>query len=188
MKNKKESFRIKRTTYNRLDAYSIEGNAIIIDGDKEDVEKITLFEFPEGPEIVKGNFENFESLEAIILSSTIKTILNANLFKNSSINSIDMSKSKIENIDSGLFTDMLNIEEIKLPEAVKNIGSAFNGSGIESIYIPHTVEYVVPKAFDNCPFLQTIYTDDKQKLIYMLEESLIDKLDRLKIKIIEKEH
>lgn len=186
--NKKieETFRVKRNNYTSEALYSIEGKKLILDADKEAAKDVKELILPEGPELITGSFENYKNVETLVFPSTAKKIKNLDL-SNGVVN-VDMSKSQIEEIDGGIFTGSLKLEEVEMPKYIKRIGNAaFYGTGISSIFIPAGIESVGLNAFDNCPLLMTVYTDDVKGLEYKLPEKVLAKFKKQQIQI-EKEH
>lgn len=63
----------------------------------------------------------------------------------------------VMSVSNGAFRGCENLSDLFLPDGLVYIGyDAFNGTAIESIVIPDTVETIGSRAFANCPNLKSI--------------------------------
>ena len=182
-----ETFRIKRNNNYKLeDAYSLQGQTLIFDGDLEEVKDINKLVVPEGITKVKGSLSNYTNLEEIVFPKNLQDIGQLN-FKSENLIKIDLSKSVIAFLPEKIFSNIVSIEEVILPNTQVDIYPyAFASTSIEEIYII-AGSGIHEKAFYNCPFLEIIYTNDLNSFMTQRQnDNFIKWAEKNKIKIKEK--
>lgn len=88
-------------------------------------------------------FKNTTNLESVILPSSLTTLgtntANSGVFQNSSISSIDLSKTQITNLNQSTFSGASNLSSITLPDTLNVIDvSAFSGAAFTTLDLSNT--------------------------------------------------
>ena len=87
--------------------------------------------------------------------------------------------SQVETIPSGIFSGLIALHSVEIPESVRTIRNySFSGSGLTSIAIPNTVQHLGNGVFENCASLATAtlpnHLDTIPDYIFTSCESLTD--------------
>lgn len=99
-------------------------------------------------------------IKAIKINGNFDGIREYAFGKHSKVKSVIFTGS-VPAISEGLFADCISLKEIVLPEGVKRIeNNAFGTSGLRSITIPASLEYVAYDAFDSCEMLKSVHIKD----------------------------
>ena len=192
-----ESFRVKRSSYEMQDYYSIEaGNRFVIEADPEDAINVTDLVIPEGIEYLMGSLKNFTNLQTLTLSSSVKELKGLN-FKSSKIledlkklKVFDMSQSQVTSLTSFKLFGLLNLRTVLLPKGLIEMDPEFfANTGVEQLFIPLGVaDKLMLKSFKNMPFLEVIMTDNEEEFINKVDEAVLNYIEKQKIQLVEKEH
>lgn len=118
------------------------------------VEKIVI---PEGvTELYPNAFSNWFNLKEVILPTTLKKIGEYCFEHCENLRHIVIPSSVTE-IEACAFRSCLALEKIELNEGLKSIKwSAFSFSGLKSVDIPTTVEFIAKEAFAWCKQLDNV--------------------------------
>ena len=97
---------------------------------------------------------------AVEIPSTVTSISEATFSGKSGITSISFANNQASEdlvLGASVFANMTSLAEVRLPAGLKVIPTnAFKGSSITSVYVPNSVEKVMPGAFANCKKLTTV--------------------------------
>lgn len=98
------------------------------------------------------------------IPSTVTSIGEAMFSGKSGITAISFENNKASEdlvLGASVFANMTSLTEVRLPDGLKVIPTnAFKGSSITSVYVPNSVEKVMPGAFANCKKLTTVTFED----------------------------
>jgi len=139
---------------------------------------LTSVTIPEGVENIEyGAFYSCSSLKEVSLPSTLKTI-GSNCFADcTSLTSLDVPES-VTDLPNGMLFGCSAVTAFEIKDTVTSIGSSvFDGTGIKSLHIPASVNYIM--SIYNCPELETITVDSNNKWYFaennvLFEKSFID--------------
>ena len=134
-------------------------------------------------ELSIGNdaFSNTKSLSTISFSSN-GVAFGTDVFYNSAVSSVDIPSCEVIGADT--FEDCVNLEHIKLPENLVQIGKgAFQSSGLTEITVPANVVNIGERAFEGTDKLRKVVFDssvkyDERPAMYeMLRKSFLNQND-----------
>lgn len=134
-------------------------------------------------ELSLGNdaFSNTKRLSTISFSSN-GVAFGTDVFYNSAVSSVDIPSCEVIGADT--FEDCVNLEHIKLPENLVQIGKcAFQSSGLTEITIPANVVNIGERAFEGTDKLRKVVFDssvkyDERPAMYeMLRNSFLNQND-----------
>lgn len=128
-------------------------------------------------------FKSCESIESIIIPSKVSKIDEGAFANCSSLSKVKFNTKKIETLSWRLFADCTNLKNITIPEGVKKIdGRCFESSGIVSISISKTVNYIYNSGwnnwadpFENCKKLSKINVDSQNNTYSSINGVLVNK-------------
>lgn len=186
-KSLKESFRVKRDTYEQNDLYSIERDRLIVDALPEYAKDVTDLDLSDvsgvSRVVLNLNRTSFPNLKTITFPEGVTDISNVNLSGARKIRSVDLSKTDITEIPENAFSKMSRLRTVKLPGTIEEIkAKAFASSGIEELTID-SAAVVHPTAFNNTPFLKKLKVYDVEAFKEKQSEQTLKKLASQKIKI-----
>ena len=109
-----------------------------------------------------GYFENFQSLEKVILPDSVTTIMDSAFKYCRNLATINLPDS-VKSIMDHAFEGCKSLESITLPNKIREIGSYafYNCSSLASILIPVSVRYVGVNVFVGCDSMTDIYCEYK---------------------------
>lgn len=98
-----------------------------------------------------GAFKNFSGIEKIVFDQPVRYIDDEAFSGCRNLSVLELG-NKFVSIGDEAFLDCVNLKDFSLSENLVSIGeNAFKGSGISSVYIPASVEYICSGAFVNTP-------------------------------------
>lgn len=118
---------------------------------------------------------------AVELLSNIRIICNGAFHDNTNITSVKLPSSLVF-IDNEAFAGCTGLEGISFPDRLETIStSAFEGSGLTSLYIPGNVKNIMGFAFSYCMFLEYVEICQGIELIQVGAFDNCERLEMVKI-------
>lgn len=116
--------------------------------------KISGVIFPDGlTNISEWAFANCDALTGdIVIPSSVISVGNCAFYWDSNLQSVDLSTTNIESIESSTFFKCAKLISVKLPDTVKTIGnSAFENAGlVGELHLPNNLISIGRNAFNGC--------------------------------------
>lgn len=102
-------------------------------------------------------FYGCSGIKTLIIPESVQEIGQYVFEDMSSLQSIEFPKN-LKQISQGACMGCTSLKEIKIPESVEQINtSAFNGTALEEVTIPHSVSICSRDIFGNCQYLKALH-------------------------------
>ncbi len=130
---------------------------------ESDIEKVIL---PEGLKTIQRRaFLECENLKEIMFPKSLTKIYESAFLECKSLKKVDLSQTKIKELQDDIFWKCENLEEVLLPEKLKKIFKyVFNETKLKEINLPSTLEYVGNNAFANTNIESIIIPENLEEI------------------------
>lgn len=119
----------------------------------------------------QGVFRSCTSLETVNMRYSSTALSEYMFYGCTKLYNIDLS-SYCKEIPKGAFSYCTSLKSFYLPNAVTEVKEyAFYGSGLESINIPYSLEYIHEKAFANCYDLYLVNSAHSNSFYYLADDA-----------------
>lgn len=135
----------------KLKVANLHPNTRVIGKDAFRGSNIKKIVFPEGVKTIqKGAFYECKNLEKIVLPKSLTKIYEGAFLMCENLKTVDLSQTKLKEIDENVFYKCEKLEKVFLPEKLKKIHrNAFYETAIKEINFPDTLDFIGNNAFSN---------------------------------------